>query len=483
MEMKTMLSIPRTISIADRLIRLTMTSASIGGIGGGYHGLALVLLLGCGGGAGAVADAAADARGAGGSAGGGRDAFVQADASRRLDAAIVLDGSRPDAPRADAGVDAPVDAMADARVPDAAATAWRAGPAPGRAPGDSLLEALPGGGVGPPVFTSNNPETFTGTGFLYQAARPAPTRGGTSHPLSGRFGVYLHHLTASARPLSLVLFVTNPGTAPVTVSARGSGYAQGETPGLPDPQVALEWLTDAPATTVPATALPSERPLAIWTKTVPPGREVDGRFEVEASAPVYVYLVATENGGLDEAVALSRTEAPGNIHPPGNPPPPLGREAGVYAHDRWRGVWSVDVPPGPAFVGYPVNTATGGGYRQVQAFPALTRFADSSAEAVGMYGNTYDLTVTLRHDGGPGDRRVRVLFAGNVAASSALSFQWNGPVRTDGQVSSVRLTPAAPVAELVAPLTLRPGEARTVHVELPVPGLISITEALILEAL
>ncbi len=427
--------------------------------------------------------------------GGSADAFAKADAFLRD--ASTRDAPRPDARPSDARPsdarpsDArPSDARpSDARPSDAPTDAapaarWIPGAAPERAPrgGSPEQTDLPGGGEGPPVFTSNNPEIFTGPGFLYEVARASPTRGGESFPLSGRFGVYLHHVNRAGRPLSLVLLVTNPGTADVVVRAHGSGYNQTEAGGLglgrgPDYRVALEWLTAAPATTVPDTALAPQRPLALWTKPVADGAEVDGRFEVFASAPVFVYLVVTESGDLNEAVTLSRVEAPGEIRSPGTPPPPFGREAGVYAHDTWRGTLALEVPAAPAHVSYPIDTATGSGHRQVQAFPALSRFADSSAEAVGMYGDVFDLALTLR---ATGPRRVRVWFAGDVAASSALSFQWNGPVRVDGQVSPLIVTPAAP-RTMLAELALPAGSPRTVHLELPVPGLISISAALMIE--
>ena len=47
--------------------------------------------------------------------------------------------------------------------------------------------------------------------------------------------------------------------------------------------------------------------------------------------------------------------------PSGKPPPPFGREAGVYAHDLWQGTLDVEVPPDARHVGFMVNTATGGG--------------------------------------------------------------------------------------------------------------------------
>jgi hypothetical protein len=84
------------------------------------------------------------------------------------------------------------------------------------------LLPLPGGGVGDPVLTSNNPELVTGAGLLYGNARPLVTRGGQPFRLEGRFGVYLHHLvdTDDGRPLFVSLLITNPNATPVRTAVR-----------------------------------------------------------------------------------------------------------------------------------------------------------------------------------------------------------------------------------------------------------------------
>jgi len=429
---------------------------------------------------------------------GGIDASVRHDAREPDDAGAAdaaeldapgLDAIAADAPRDDAFVtgDAPI---ADASLaPDAPAgpeigvERWSPGTLSGT-PARAELLPLPGGGVGGPVLTSNNPEVFTGAGLLYGNARPSPTRGGMPFELSGDFGVYLHHLNQSGARAHVWLLVTNPGASDVVVSAEGSGYDQTETGGLglgmsPDYRVSAEWIRETPDTIVAPTRLAPARPLVIYREDVNDRAEVDGRFAIHASGPVYVYVVATLLDDVNEAVRLSRSDAPGDYRASGRPPPPYGREAGVYAHDTWAARFDVAVPSAPARVGFMVNTATGAGFSQVQAFPALAHYDESAAEAVGMYGNVYDLDVGLSHGGGTGARRVRVSF--HSLSSGVASRYWDGLAIVNGREVVIRHVPGS-VTTTLAEVDLAEGETTRVRFRAMVPGLASIPQALTIES-
>lgn len=359
----------------------------------------------------------------------------------------------------------------------------------------AALQPLPGRGVGDPVLTSNNPELLTGAGLLYGNARPLSTRGGRAYPLSGSFGVYLHHLvdtdTAGAGggpPLWITLLVTNPGATDVTVDVRGSGYTQGETGGLalgssPDYRVSAEWIRREYDVVTEGARIAPGRPLVAWQRRVEDRQEVDGRFGLRTNGPVYVYVVATRSADVNDCVRTAGAggnDAPGDYRISGDPPPPFGREAGIYAHDTWLGEFEVSVPAGPAHAGWVVNTATGQSFSQVQAFPALTHLDGSAREAVGMYGNVYDLALRLRH-GGPDQapRAVRVVFWS--LSTGALSRYYDGLALVDGRPLPIQHVPAAPSTVLVE-LSLGPGETRDVRLQAMVPGLTSISQALTVES-
>jgi hypothetical protein len=234
----------------------------------------LVVLAACGGPASdldAGVDSGGNSRDAGSSfdAGAIEDAGVPQDAGALEDAGAIEDagvledaGILEDAGALDGGRLGPLDAGRSFEVP---ASSFAPGVLSGP-PSRAELLPLPGGGVGGPVLTSNNPEVFTGDGLLYGNARPSPTRGGAAYPLSGAFGVYLHHLNRSGATRHVALLVTNPNAADVTVTLRGSGYSQTETGGLglgssPDYVVSREWILDRPQTVVDGAVLaPSQEP-------------------------------------------------------------------------------------------------------------------------------------------------------------------------------------------------------------------------------
>jgi hypothetical protein len=411
------------------------------------------------------------------------------DAPRAIDAdldARGLDATSMDAPLTPldtGGLDMDAGAALDGSSgPEIGVDRWSAGTLTGL-PARGELLPLPGGGVGGPVLTSNNPEIFTGEGLLYGNARPSPTRGGEAYELSGDFGVYLHHVNQTGARAYVWLLVTNPGASDVTVRAEGSGYDQTETGGLglgssPDYRVSAEWIRETPDTVVAETSLAPARPLVIWREDVNDRAELDGRFAIHTSAPVYVYVVTTAIDDVNEAIRLSRTDAAGDYRVSGRPPPPYGRECGVYAHDTWAARFDVAVPSGPSHVGFMVNTATGSGFSQVQAFPALVHYDESAAESVGMYGNVYDLDIGLAHDG-TGSRHVRVVF--HSLASGAASRYWDGLSLVDGREVVVRHVPGS-VSTTLAELDLAPGETTRVHFRAMVPGLASIPQALTIES-
>jgi hypothetical protein len=303
-------------------------------------------------------------------------------------------------------------------------------------------------------------------------------------PLSGDFGVYLHHINQAGKTKWVSLLVTNPNAAPVDVSLRGSGYSQDETGSLalgasPDYRVSRDWILGTPAT-VSAVTIASGKGAVLWARSLSNNREVDGRFAVRASGPVHVYVVAADDGTAQKALDVSQpvVDAPGDYRVSGNPPPPFGREAGIYAHDTWRAVFDVEVPAGEKHVAFMVNTATGGGLSQVQAFPALSRYTQSAAEAVGMYGNVYDVDLGLRSDAPGASRRVKVAF--HSLATGTASRWWDGVATVDGVARDVRHVPGDETTVLFdGPVAA--GETHRVRFRAMVPGLASIPQALSVE--
>lgn len=363
--------------------------------------------------------------------------------------------------------------------------AWTRGEAPPRVSGAELLD-LPGALEGDPFWVSNNPERIFGAGWLFQHARADAERGGESLSLE-RFSAYLFHLNASGGALTVHLIATNPNPDPVTVSAEGSLYDNGQHPigELTGPSVAVaaDHLEGTGNVDVQALSIPPSGGVELARISVSAAAVLDGRVEVEASAGVFLYAVATADGSTDTAINLTQSSAAsGEIVQPG--PNEFGRMAGVYSHDSWRTELTAEIPPAPAHVGLALNTndkfQLDGVTLQDQTAPALVRLSDSSEKSYGNYGMQYDLTLSLCAPDEP--RTVGVVFGSNYTNDvDQPSFTWNGPVRVGSEIVGVYTRPTAPSTEL-AEVTVSAGACVELPIEFLVPGLITGGQQLVLES-
>jgi hypothetical protein len=343
---------------------------------------------------------------------------------------------------------------------------------------------LPGIGTGNPVITSNNPELFEGPGLLYGNARATQTRGGERYPLSGRFGIYLHHLNRAGRALKVSIVVSNPNANAVTVNAYGSIWTQQEAGGVglqtsPDYRVSQDWLRGTRKLNVGNTQIPSLRPLEIYSATLSNNHEIDGRIEIFSSADVYTYLVVSEvNEDLNTIIARRVFEdAPGDYRISGNPPPPFGRTAGIYEFDRYLSQMTIDLPAQNGHLAWIVNTAIGLPY-QSQAFRALTRLNGSNPESVGMYGNVYEISFNLNNPN-PYPMRINCYFGS--LSQGQVSRYWDGLGRVDGLELPITHTPNQPYLSLKE-VIVQANSTENIRFEAMVPGLASIPQTIWLSA-
>lgn len=439
----------------------------------------------------------ADAVGDGGSEDGGPpsdaeplDAGARADVGVASDAGPVDSGSLlSDAAPGDGGPEG------DASDAGPSTSMWPAGPLAGPIEAGDLVglraevRELPGGGFGPPVVTSNNPEVFESDGLLYGTARASAVRGGERFPLQGDIGVYVHHINRAPSPRYVSVFVENASAEAVTVTGFGSGYSQGETGGLgigasPDYRVSEDWINGSYNTVLGATTLGPGAGVVLFQRRLEFNWEVDGRFQIAASGDVVLSVVASESPRASAVRAAAESDAEGVLA--GIPGPGIfGREAGTYQHSEWRSTIVADVPSavgGTRRLGFMVNTANGAGFSQNQAFPALSHFSDSARESVGMYGNVYRFVIRLRHGETPAEeKRVRISFA-SLSLSSAPSRLWDGVGRFNGLAQPVLNTPSRRV-DVLGEVVLAPEGERTVMFEAMVPGLTSIPQAIYLESI
>lgn len=368
---------------------------------------------------------------------------------------------------------------------DLEASAWLPGLPTQRVPGPSI-EPLPGEGSGRPLWVSNNPEIFTGDGWLAQNARVDPTRGGAFTPLAA-VSAYLFHLNQSGSTKTVHLLASNPNPGSVTVDARGSLYRNQDFPISPTGGPSYEVAADALAGTYDVARtvdIGSLQVVELDRIAVGNGGVLDGRFEIDATGPVLLYTVVTSSGSTTAAINASQgAPAPGGIAQPG--PNAYGRSAGVYAYDTWTSWFDVAVPAAGHHLALALNTsgkfALDGAAQQEQSPAAIQALGDSSPRHYGSYGVRYAVDFELCAP--TATRTVRLSFASNLEGpGSSPSFTWNGPVRVNGTTTPVSLTLGSSVQTLRT-WTIPAGTCQAVELDTVVPGLITIGQHLLLESI
>jgi hypothetical protein len=376
--------------------------------------------------------------------------------------------------------------------PDYGPDAWLPGLPDTLVPGDALLP-LPSEPSGPPIWVSNNPERFFGEGWLVLHSRSDPQRGGTADPLAGSFPAYLFHINASGSTKWVHVVVTNPQAEAVEVAARGSLHTNAthplEGPGSgPSYAVSEDWLTDSLPLQAGMQALAPASGRVLASIEVPSGGLVDGRFEIDASAGVYVYAVVTDSSAANPAIdATQGPPAPGEILSPG--PNAYGREAGVYAHGEFAAALALELPAGPGHLAFAFNTAGKFAWQgvtlQEQTAAARTILADSAERTWGNYGHHYTLEFELRNTGAEPRNVELVLGSLLTAAVDQPSFTWSAPIAVgpigDPTIVTSWTTPTQPLDSLGS-WALAPGEWLPLRVEVYVPGLITAGQQLQIRA-
>lgn len=300
------------------------------------------------------------------------------------------------------------------------------------------------------IFKSNNPEIFYGPGWLAQNARTDAVRGGQPSPLSGCTNVYYFHINRSGATAYLHLLASNPQNTPVTISAKGSTYNNSQKPlnGAGTGQsyfVAKDWRAGTFGVNFSNRAVPSATATEISKIILNPNNMVDGRFEVCASAGIYLYTVITTGGSTIDAINKSQAgPAVGDVFSPG--PNAYGREAGIYAASLASGLTNMVLPTtANNYIGFAYNTtAKFNPQLQEQTAAFTSKLSDSTDRTYGNYGHKFDNTFRLFNTT-TRTRTVRLSIASSFTASSNTpSFTFSTPASINGVNFDVWTTPTAP---------------------------------------
>ncbi|MEB3197678.1 MAG: DUF3370 domain-containing protein [Candidatus Sericytochromatia bacterium] len=314
----------------------------------------------------------------------------------------------------------------------------------------TAIAPLPGRLDDRPVFNSNSPEIITEPGITLSTMRPlpgAPREAFLSHPVSGLFTVFSHHIAKDARPgdrlLVLGLLAHNRTNRMLSISLlAGSSYlSQPEAPFVrlpslvaaptggvfagPGDRVAGDLLRGDSGLTrqswrlAPGSSqLLCAQPIPTDVAIPPPinGRTTQLRLWSSGAthlSEVALFAAKRPDGSFEtptladfEAV-LRRGQRAGPLEPPATPPQAspstgafrYGRVAGVTQGDAWRGDLTRPVARLAAGerIGFPIAAVLRNrlGTEQVQSAPLRVRYPDSAYAGHGNYGVLYRLSLRL----------------------------------------------------------------------------------------
>ncbi|MFD2285933.1 DUF3370 family protein [Pedobacter petrophilus] len=357
---------------------------------------------------------------------------------------------------------------------------------------DPALQVLPNAELQPlnvvlsgnKIFKCNNPEIFTGNGWLMQSSRTDATRGGNVYPLSGNAAAYMFHINQSGSVKYYHLMVSNPGTAPITLTSKGSYYNNSEKPltGVgtgPSYFVAKDWLDNTlrQVQTAPVTINPSQV-VEVFKVQANISNMIDARFELNTSANAYYYTVVTSTGDLSDAInATQGLPAAGTyLAESANA---YGREAGVYQYSEVKAENDVYIPNQPAHIGYALNTTNKFAPTiENQTAVKLMNLTGSSSSSYGNYGHKYSVKFHLFNNNSS-VKTVKFYFASNSVNAAQSNATWNGQVKLNGAAFDVYTQLNNPRKQL-ATWTIPTGTFDAT-LEFYVPGLITSNQQIIFE--
>ena len=362
------------------------------------------------------------------------------------------------------------------------------------------------------LIVCNNPERFTGDGWLYQHSYTDATQGGVDYPLSGTTKIYMFHLnfTSPGATKYIHLVVHNPGASAVTYSSQGKHYTNVDFPltGAATGQsynVSKDWISNTLSTA--SGTIGAGAKLVVFSKQVNSANMFDGLYEITTSGPVYYYTVVT----TANTAAAARTAA--GVGQPyasfATPPDPRVTQSdyrqetgGTYA--RGSGIFPASdvtsdnvlvVPDVPSRIGFCFNTASKFYPMLEKQNPAIlvktpatntdtVRSLYSSSHNYGNYGMKYNTVFHLQNNNST-PKTVNIYFAENenLVDAASSSGRWNSRFKTT--YNSVVTSPdiyiqANNPRKLLRTVTVAAGTT-DFRVEVYIPGLITTNHQLIFE--
>ena len=337
---------------------------------------------------------------------------------------------------------------------------------------------------GAKMYVSNNPEIFTGNGWLMQNSRTDATRGGSSFPLSGLNTVYLFHINKATTSKYIHLMVSNPNNNNITYTGKGSYYTNAEKPltGQATGQsyfVSKDWLNNTMRKTIttPITIQPN-KVSEVFKINMNANNMVDARFELTTSGNAYYYTVITSTGKLTDATNATQGVYAAGTYLTENANA-FGREAGVYNTSDVTASNVLQLPSAASKIGFCLNTTAKFKMVEEQTSFALMTMLGSSSRSYGNYGNKYNVSFQLQNNN-TSNRTVKLYFASNVVDATKTNGTWNSQVKLNGtnvDIYTQLNNPRKLLATWVVPVGIF-----NATLNFYVPGLITTNQQLIFES-
>jgi hypothetical protein len=360
------------------------------------------------------------------------------------------------------------------------------------------------------LIVCNNPERFTGDGWLFQHSFTDATQGGVDYPLTGTTKIYMFHLnyTSPAATKYISLVVHNPGATAINYSYKGANYNNVDKPltGAASGQsywVSRDWISNTPTTT--SGTINANSKLIVFTKVVNSANMFDGLYEVTTSGPVYYYTVVTStNNATTVRSAASIGSAYASFAAPPDPRVTqsdyrmetggsYARGAGLFTASDVSSDNTLVIPNVPSRIGFCFNTSS-------KFFPMLekqnptvvvknppttdsVRSIYSSSHNYGNYGMKYNSVFHLQNNTSV-SKTVNIYFAENenLVDASLTNGTWNSRFKIDGTASAsydIYIQRNNP-RKLLKTVTVPTGTT-DFTVEVYIPGLITTNHQLIFE--
>ncbi len=331
------------------------------------------------------------------------------------------------------------------------------------------LKRLPGHLEDRLLIASASPAEIASPGYLLRTGHALGPRGAVLMPIQSSFDLHLNHRNRlrDGGDLLMVVEIENPNAALVEVWLGGAIHTSSQHRGRwgvfggyggPAAATAEAVLTreERKGWSERVVHLHPGSKVRVVTRVLRHGHEIDGFYHIQAAAPVHIDVRAVDpSGRLRDDVPAAGWASDEGCSP-----------SGVYHGARWTNDGDmIEIPRpnrGRAYV-------IGAPFARGQAPRGLQAYRDACQHLEGSQGVLHALELPLYNPSSSPHMVQLLLSAPEDGRRPREDFRWVGPVMVNGWLQRVRLERGGQ-AEVLGAWWVRPGELRTVYLDLLVPA-------------